>query len=158
MNNGEVYNGSSLVGSAFASKIFGWICPWTFCGGFKNQCLERLVLESLGYMHAAICCCISYYFWDEISLLKLIVLPLNRSPKKKKKERKETNYLYSWKESLKCIKAVKASSYSVVSFLGCKIMSCWQLPFFDCGFSNCNAFHFVQVMWFWKIWIWRRRH
>ena len=33
-----------FVGFTFASKIFGRICPWAFCRGFKNQCLERFVL------------------------------------------------------------------------------------------------------------------
>lgn len=32
------------VGFAFASQIFGGICPWTFSRGLENQCLERFVI------------------------------------------------------------------------------------------------------------------
>lgn len=32
-----------LTGSAFASKIFGWICARTLYGGFENKCLEGFV-------------------------------------------------------------------------------------------------------------------
>lgn len=37
----KLYFVTMVVGFTFASKISGWICPWTVSRGIANQCVER---------------------------------------------------------------------------------------------------------------------